>query len=306
MYSSRDVRILDSVTQVHRGGHTVVLAASHGGEYAGHRAADLGARGVILHDAGVGKDGAGIGSLPALDDRGIAGATVGHDSARIGNGLDCARNGVISAVNRAAANRGCSTGEPALACALAMHRDARDDEGRDAEVDADTADEGSTGREDGSVTGLDMTPEQLEKARQLRDEAGLDAVSFEHGYIEDLPFEDDTFDVVVSNGVINLSSETNRVFEEAARVLAPGGRLALSDIISETQMLDSIKTDADLWAVCIGGAMRIDDYTDLIEAAGFDVAEVRENPQYEFTSEQARGACRKYGVKNISLAARKE
>ena len=160
--------------------------------------------------------------------------------------------------------------------------------------------------ETGSVTGLDMTDEQLEKARQLRDEAGFDTVTFEKGYIEDLSFEDETFDVVVSNGVINLSAEKVRVFEEASRVLESGGRLALSDIISETEMPDSIKTNADLWAACIGGAEQITAYTTMIENAGFDVVELRENPQYEFVSGQAQGACQKYGVKSISLGARKQ
>ncbi|WP_101295656.1 methyltransferase domain-containing protein [Halegenticoccus soli] len=159
--------------------------------------------------------------------------------------------------------------------------------------------------ESGSVTGLDMTDEQLEKARGLRDEAGMDAVSFEAGYIEELPFEDGTFDVVISNGVINLSPEKTRVFEEANRVLASGGRLAVSDIISEKQMPESIKTDADLWAACIGGAEQIDRYTTLIEAAGFEVTDVRENTTYEFISDQAANACQKYGVKSVSLSAHK-
>ena len=157
----------------------------------------------------------------------------------------------------------------------------------------------------GSVSGVDMTDEQLEKSRRLRDEAGLDTVSFEKSYIEELPFEDETFDVVVSNGVINLSARKERVFEEANRVLEPEGLLAISDILSETHMPDSIKNDADLWAACIGGAMQINDYTNVVEAAGFEVIEVRENPQYEFISEQALGACQKYGVKSISVGARK-
>lgn len=159
--------------------------------------------------------------------------------------------------------------------------------------------------ETGSVTGVDMTETQLERARQLRDGAGIDGVSFEHGHIEELSFADETFDVVVSNGVINLSAEKDRVFEEAHRVLHPGGRLAISDIISETEMPGSIKTDADLWAACIGGAMQIDQYTALIDAAGFDVLEVRENGEYEFISDRAANACQEYGVKSVSLAARK-
>ncbi|WP_135306489.1 methyltransferase domain-containing protein [Haloarcula amylovorans] len=157
----------------------------------------------------------------------------------------------------------------------------------------------------GSVTGLDMTAQQLEKARTLRDDAGLENVSFEHGYIEDVPFDDKTFDVAVSNGVINLSPDKAQVFEEAHRVLAPGGRLAISDIISEEVMPESIKNDEDLWAACIGGAEQIDRYTTAIEAAGFSVTDVRENTQYEFISERAANACEKYGVKSITLGATK-
>lgn len=157
----------------------------------------------------------------------------------------------------------------------------------------------------GSVTGLDMTDEQLEKARRLRDEAGFETVSFEKGYIEDLPFDDGSFDVVISNGVINLSAEKDRVFAEIGRVLRPGGRLALSDITSEERLSEGIKADADLWAACIGGAEQVDDYTALIELPGFELTEVRDNAQYEFTSDQAQSACQKYGVKSISVGARK-
>ena len=159
--------------------------------------------------------------------------------------------------------------------------------------------------ESGSVTGLDMTDEQLRKARQLRDAAGMENVSFERGYIEELPFDDGTFDVVVSNGVINLSPDKERVFAEANRVLTSEGRLAISDIISEQQMPESIKNNEDLWAACIGGAEQVDRYTGLIERAGFEVSGVRENTQYQFISDQAANACQKYGVKSISLGARK-
>ncbi|TYL37895.1 methyltransferase type 11 [Natronococcus pandeyae] len=157
----------------------------------------------------------------------------------------------------------------------------------------------------GRVTGLDMTDEQLEKARELRDAAGFENVAFEQGYVEDLPFEDESFDVVVSNGVINLSAEKDRVFAEISRVLRSDGRLALSDIISERRLSEGIKNDADLWAACIGGAEQIDDYTELIETPGFEITEVRDNTEYEFTSDQAQSACQKYGVKSISLGARK-
>ena len=161
---------------------------------------------------------------------------------------------------------------------------------------------GDTGR----VIGIDMTAEQLEKSRRLRDHAGIDNVSFEAGYIEELPFADGTFDVVISNGVINLSPEKEQVFAEANRVLAPGGRLAISDISSEREIPTSIKTDSDLWAACIGGAEQIDAYRSIIEGAGFEVTEIRDNPQYEFISEQAANACQKYGIKSVSIAARSD
>lgn len=159
--------------------------------------------------------------------------------------------------------------------------------------------------ETGSVVGVDMTPAQVEKSNALAADNGFHNVSFRRGYIESLPFDDESFDAAISNGVINLSAKKDRVFEEAHRVLRPGGRLALSDIISERQMPESIKTDADLWAACIGGAEQVDSYTSLVEAAGFDLEEVRENTEYEFLSDQATNACRKYGVKSISLSARK-
>ena len=157
--------------------------------------------------------------------------------------------------------------------------------------------------ETGTVTGIDMTTEQVEKANHLAADNGFHNLTFREGYIEDLPFEDASFDAVISNGVINLSAEKGTVFEEANRVLKPGGRLALSDIISEQQMPESIKSDADLWAACIGGAEQIDSYTSLIEAAGFSVTGIRENTQYEFISDRAANACEQYGVKSISLGA---
>ena len=159
--------------------------------------------------------------------------------------------------------------------------------------------------ETGTVTGIDMTEEQVNQANVHAADGGFHNVSFRQGYIEDLPFEDKSFDAVISNGVINLSAEKDRVFEEANRVLKPGGRLALADIISEQQMPDSIKNDADLWAACIGGAAQVDSYIDLIETAGFEVNDIRENQEYEFISDRAANACQKYGVKSISLVARK-
>jgi SAM-dependent methyltransferase len=156
----------------------------------------------------------------------------------------------------------------------------------------------------GTVIGIDYTVEQLEKAGRLAEDAGFDQVEFREGRIEELPVEDGGFDCVISNGVINLAPEKEPVFAEAARVLKPGGRLAIADIVSEQQMKESIVCDADLWASCIGGAAQQDAYREAIEAAGLRIEEIRDNP-YEFISDRARDASAKYGVKSVSLLARK-
>ncbi len=160
-------------------------------------------------------------------------------------------------------------------------------------------------RENGKVVGVDMTDEQLKKAEDLRVRFGLDNVSFQKGYIEELPFEDEGFDVVISNGVINLSAKKESVFKEASRVLKRGGRLAISDIISEQELPEGITCDATIWASCIGGAIQIDRCKAAIEASGMRIISIRENPQYQFLSKSAQGASKKYGVKSISLLAEK-
>jgi SAM-dependent methyltransferase len=154
----------------------------------------------------------------------------------------------------------------------------------------------------GTVVGIDYTAEQLEKARRLADEFDYSQVDLREARIEDLPVENGSFDCVISNGVINLAPEKARVFAEAARVLMPGGRLAVADIVSEVQMKESIVCDADLWASCIGGAAQQDAYREAIEGAGLRLEEFRDNP-YEFISDRARDASAKYGVKSISLLA---
>jgi ubiquinone/menaquinone biosynthesis C-methylase UbiE len=157
---------------------------------------------------------------------------------------------------------------------------------------------GPTGR----VHGVDFTQEQLDKARRLAAGAGLAQVEFHEARIEALPLTDASIDCVISNGVINLCPDKKAVFVEAARVLKPGGRLAIADIISEQQLKDSIVCNADLWASCIGGAAQQEVYLQAIESAGFTIAAHRVNA-YEFISDQARNASATYGVKSISVLA---
>lgn len=156
----------------------------------------------------------------------------------------------------------------------------------------------------GLVVGVDFTPEQLAKARRLAAEAGVDHVQFRQGEIDRLPAGDATVDCVISNGVINLCPDKLAVFTEAARVLKPGGRIALADIVTDVPLTESIVCNADLWASCIGGASQKDSYRDAIEAAGLQVELVRDNP-YAFLSASARSASATYGVRSISLLATK-
>ena len=154
----------------------------------------------------------------------------------------------------------------------------------------------------GHVTGIDFTPEQLDKARRLAATSGTGNVEFLEGRIEALPLPDSSADCVISNGVINLCPDKAAVFAEAARVLRPGGRLAIADIITEEALTDAIVCNADLWASCIGGAAQQELYLEAIESSGLVVDRVRVNA-YEFISDQARTASARYGVKSISVLA---
>jgi len=157
----------------------------------------------------------------------------------------------------------------------------------------------------GRVVGVDFTDEQIEKAMRLRDRDGFAQVEFLEASIDDLPFEDASFDVVISNGVVNLSPVKHRVFAEAARVLRRGGRLAVADIVSGRALKERTRRNVELWAACIAGAIPRRSYIDTIEAAGFRVGEARTN-DYDFISERALDACSTYGVESISLTAVRE
>lgn len=156
---------------------------------------------------------------------------------------------------------------------------------------------------EGLVLGLDMTEAQRLKAQRLARESGFETAEFHAGYIEELPFKDASVDVVISNGVINLSADKPRVFHEVARVLRAGGRLAIADIVTESPLPEQVKCNATLWAACIGGAIQQDNYRAAIEKAGLRVQTVRVHPEYRFLTESAQGASRTYGVKSISLLA---
>jgi arsenite methyltransferase len=157
---------------------------------------------------------------------------------------------------------------------------------------------------EGRVVGVDLTDAQLAKAERLRTEHGIDHVTFQRGRIEQLPFDDASFDVVISNGVINLAPDKPRVFAEAARVLRPGGRLALADIVTEQPLTEAIVCNVDLWASCIGGAPQETTYKDAVAGAGLRVEVTKANP-YRFLSDQARNASEEFGVRSVSVRATK-
>ena len=158
--------------------------------------------------------------------------------------------------------------------------------------------------DEGRVVGIDFTDEQVAKATRLRDRDGFDQAEFVEGSIDVLPFEDASFDLVISNGVINLSPIKDRVFAEAARVLRPGGRLAVADIISARALREHTRRNTELWAACIAGAIPRRSYVETIEATGLQAGEPRRN-DYNFVSDRAQEACGTYGVESLSLVARK-
>jgi ubiquinone/menaquinone biosynthesis C-methylase UbiE len=159
--------------------------------------------------------------------------------------------------------------------------------------------------EAGAVVGIDMTDAQLAKAERLRAGIAAARVRFRKAYIDATGLPEGTFDAVISNGVVNLAADKAAVFREAARVLKPGGRLALSDIVTDKALPADVTCNATLWAACIGGAMQIDEYVAVIEAAGLRVRVMSANREYRFLSKSAQGATRTHGVRSISLLAMK-
>jgi arsenite methyltransferase len=128
----------------------------------------------------------------------------------------------------------------------------------------------------GKAYGVDMTDEMLELARRNQRQAGAENVEFLKGTIEDVPLPDESVDVVISNCVINLSADKPSVLREAARVLRPGGRFAVTDIVADTGMDAATRSDMAQWTGCIAGALTENDFRRDLEAAGFESIEIRE------------------------------
>ena len=123
--------------------------------------------------------------------------------------------------------------------------------------------------ETGKVIGVDMTPEMIERARSSAKRLNVQNVEFRQGYLEDLPVESNSIDVIISNCVINLAPDKSKVFGEAFRVLKPDGKLAVSDIVTDGPLPESIKKSLSAWAGCVAGAVEAKDYIGMMEAVGF-------------------------------------
>jgi len=145
----------------------------------------------------------------------------------------------------------------------------------------------------GRAIGLDMTDRMLELARANARDAGLENVEFVKGYIEDIPLADASVDVVISNCVINLAADKDKVLGEGARVLRAGGRLAVSDVIADPDMEEATRRDMEQWTGCIAGALTRDEYERALSAAGLVDIEIAETHRVDEHASSAIVGARK-------------
>jgi SAM-dependent methyltransferase len=139
----------------------------------------------------------------------------------------------------------------------------------------------------GKAYGLDMTDDMLELARKNASEAGVTNVEFLRGRIEEIPLPSNSVDVIISNCVINLSGDKGKVLEEAFRVLKPGGRFAVSDVVVKGELPEDVKSSMDLWVGCVAGALEDKEFVDLLERQGFTDASVEMTRTYSYDDAKA-------------------
>ncbi|MBS1712782.1 MAG: arsenite methyltransferase [Armatimonadetes bacterium] len=135
----------------------------------------------------------------------------------------------------------------------------------------------------GFAYGLDMTDEMLELAERNKAEAGAENVTFLKGHIEEIPLPDASVDVIISNCVINLSADKDQVLREAFRVLKPGGRFAVSDVVVESELPEAVRKDMEMYVGCVSGALEHDEYLSKLTAAGFVDAGIEPTRRYSFS-----------------------
>jgi arsenite methyltransferase len=156
----------------------------------------------------------------------------------------------------------------------------------------------------GKAYGLDMTDEMLALARDNQNKAGIENVEFLKGEIEHIPLPDDSVDVIISNCVINLSADKDRVFREAFRVLRPGGRLAVSDVVVRGAVPSEVRKNMLLWVGCIAGALQDSEYISKLNQVGFDSIEIE--PTRIYNIEDARAFLGSKGIDVDAMAAQVE
>jgi ubiquinone/menaquinone biosynthesis C-methylase UbiE len=152
----------------------------------------------------------------------------------------------------------------------------------------------------GFVYGLDMTDEMLELAERNKRAQGASNVSFLKGHIEEIPLPDRTVDVVISNCVINLSADKGQVLREAFRVLKPGGRVAVSDIVIQGELPAAVRQDMESWTGCIAGALEEDEYRQLLTEAGFEAIDLEVTRVYEAEQLGETAAARCCGAETVA------
>lgn len=159
----------------------------------------------------------------------------------------------------------------------------------------------------GTVHGLDITDSMLSKAKENIDKMGVENVFVVKGNTETLPLEDERFDVVTSNGVLNLVPDKKKAFREISRVLKPGGRIQIADIALKNEISEKCRLNPELWAECIVGAIPEDIYIDMLEKAGF--SEIQLLDQYDYFSLSPNDSTKKtamqYGAVALTLTANK-
>ena len=154
----------------------------------------------------------------------------------------------------------------------------------------------------GKVYGLDMTDEMLTLARRNQEKMGINNVEFIKGFIEDIPLDNETVDVIISNCVINLSDDKPKVISEAYRVLKKGGRVAIADVVNLKTVSADIKSKTDLWCGCIAGTLELQEYRNILEKAGFQGIAI--TPVHVYTKEvlgQLLGNSPEYKASGVNL-----
>ena len=144
---------------------------------------------------------------------------------------------------------------------------------------------------DGIAYGLDMTDDMLELAERNRERLGVENARFLRGDMEDIPLPENSVDVIISNCVINLTPDKGQVLREAFRILKPGGRFAVSDIVVKGQLPEAIRHDLDAWSGCLAGALSDQEFTDMLGAAGFEDIDIETTRTYSSDDVEGEGCC---------------